>query len=296
MERPPNGGASFFRLTGMDYVCEWSHKDATKTRKGTVMGLVTRYKTQEEIPEEVREDFVEDTVSEKNKGTWVHKDIFALEKSLGMERNDHKAAKANIAQLTDQLNGANGELEALHQLGTLDELKELRAKADAALPPPKLEELRTQLAATTQQLREAQDWRKNNEARLKQLEEAEAKHAREKDQADARTTIAAAVKNIQGVNADALTDSLYFQYLAGVLKRSEIGEIVAADGTTVADFATRYAKEHGLVLQSVGGGQKPPQNLPRGSKAALQAAYDEAKKSGNTAEMLRIKTELGKIQ
>ena len=259
------------------------------------MGLVTRYKTQEEIPEDVREDFVEDTVSEKNKGTWVHKDIFALEKSLGMERNDHKTAKANIAQLTEQLSGAKGELEALHQLGTLDELKELREKADATASPRKLDELRTQLAATTKQLREAQDWRKTNEDRLKQLEEAEAKHAREKDQADARTTIAAAVKNIQGVNADALTDSLYYQYLAGVLKRSEIGEIIAADGTTVADFATRYAKEHGLVLSSVGGGSKPPQNVPRGSKTALQAAYEEAKKSGKTEEMLRIKSELLKL-
>ena len=260
------------------------------------MGLVTRYATQEEIPEEVREDFVEDTVSEKNKGTWVHKDIFALEKSLGMERNDHKAAKASLAQANEQLSGAKSELENFHQLGTLDELTELRKKADDALPPPKVEELRSQLTATTQQLRAAEKWRKDNEARLKALEEAEAKHAREKDQADARATIAAAVKGLQGVNGDALTDSLYYQYLAGVLKRSEIGEIVAADGTTVADFATRYAKEHGLVLQSVSGGQKPPQNLPRGTKAVLQAAYDEAKKSGNSAEMLRIKTELGKIQ
>lgn len=260
------------------------------------MGLVTRYQTQEEIPEEVREDFVEDTVSEKHKGTWVHKDIFALEKSLGMERNDHKAAKASIAQLNDQLSGAKSELDSLHQLGTLEELTELRKKADAALPPPKLDELRTQLAATTQQLREAQDWRKTNEPILKQLQEEAAKHAREKDQADARTTIAAAVKNMQGVNADALTDSLYYQYLAGVLKRSEIGEIVAGDGTPVADFAARYAKDHGLNLASVSGGAKPPQNLPRGSKSALQAAYEEAKKSGNTAEMLRLKTELGKLQ
>ena len=102
--------------------------------------------------------------------------------------------------------------------------------------------------------------------------------------------------NGQGVNADALTDSLYYQYLAGVLKRSEIGEIVAGDGTPVADFAARYAKDHGLNLASVSGGAKPPQNLPRGSKSALQAAYEEAKKSGNTAEMLRLKTELGKLQ
>ena len=260
------------------------------------MGLVTRYNTQEEIPEDVREDFVEDTVSEKNKGTWVHKDIFALEKSLGMERSDHKAAKANIAKLNEQLTGANSELESLHQLGTLEELTELRKKADAAAPPPKVDELRTQLAATTQQLREAQDWRKNNEARLKQLEEAEAQHAREKDQADARANIAAAVKGIQGVNADALTDSLYYQYLAGVLKRSEIGEIVSADGTPVSDFAMRYAKDHGLLLANFSGGTKPPQNVPRGSKATLQAAYDEARKNGNTAEMLRLKTELGKLQ
>ncbi len=259
------------------------------------MGLVTRYQTQEEIPEEVREDFVEDTVSEKHKGTWVQKDIFALEKSLAMERTDHKAAKANISQLNEQLTGARSELDSLHQLGTLEELTELRKKADAALPPPKLEELRTQLATTTQQLREAQDWRKNNEPLLKQLQEDAAKHAREKDQADARKTIAAAVKNIQGVNADALTDSLYYQYLAGELKRSEIGEIVAADGTPVADFATRYAKDHGLVLASVSGNAKPPQNLPRGSKAALQAAYDEAKKNGNMEEMLSIKTHLEQL-
>ena len=271
-------------------------QDATNNRKDTVMGLVTRYKTQEEIPEEVREDFVEDNVSEKYKGTWVHKDIFALEKSLGMERNDHKAAKASIAQLNEQLTGAKSELDSLHQLGTLEELTELRKKADAALPPPKLDELRTQLAATTQQLREAQEWRKTNEPLLKQLQEAEAKHAREKDQADARKTIAAAVKGIQGVNADALTDSLYYQYLAGELKRSEIGEIVAGDGTPVADFAARYAKDHGLILNSVGGGAKPPQNLPRGSKAALLAAYEDAKKTGNTAEMLRLKTEILKIQ
>lgn len=260
------------------------------------MGLVTRYKSQEEIPEEVREDFVEDTVSEKHKGTWVHKEIFALEKSLGMERNDHKAAKANIAQLNEQLTGAKSELDSLHQLGTLEELTELRKKHDEALPPPKVEELRTQLATTTQQLREAESWRKNNEPLLKQLQEAAAKHEREKDQADARKTIAAAVKGIQGVNADALTDSLYYQYLAGELKRSEIGEIVAGDGTPVADFAARYAKDHGLIRDSVSGGQKPPQQLTRGSKASLQAAYEEAKKTGNTAEMLRIKTELGKIQ
>ena len=261
------------------------------------MGLVTRYSTQEEIPEEVRADFVEDTISEKNKGTWVYKDIFALEKSLAMERTDHKATKANVTQLNEQLTGAKSELDSLHQLGTLEELTELRKKHDEALPPPKVEELRTQLAATTQQLREAQDWRKNNEARLKQLEEAEAKHAREKDQADARSSIAAAVKGIQGVNADALADSLYYQYLAGVLKRSEIGEIVSADGTTVADFAARYAKDHGLILPSVGGKANPPQNVPtRGSKAALQAEYDAAKKAGNAVEMLRIKTELGKLE
>ena len=260
------------------------------------MGLKTRYDKQEEIPEEVREDFVEDTISEKHKGTWVHRDIFALEKSLGMERNDHKAAKTSIAQLNEQLTGAKSELDSLHQLGTLEELTELRRKADEALPPPKLDELRTQLATTTQQLREAQDWRKTNEPLLKQLQEAEAKHAREKDQADARATIAAAVKNIQGVNADALSETLYYQYLAGVLKRSEIGEIVASDGSTVSDFASHYAKEHGLVLQSVGGGAKPPQSIARGSKAALQAEYEKARQSGDTGEMLRIKTELGKIQ
>ena len=260
------------------------------------MGLVTRYSTQEEIPEEVRADFVEDTISEKNKGTWVYKDIFALEKSLAMERTDHKATKANVTQLNEQLTGAKSELDSLHQLGTLEELTELRKKHDEALPPPKVEELRTQLAATTQQLREAQDWRKNNEPLLKQLQEDAAKHERERDQADARKTIAAAVKNIQGVNADALTDSLYYQYLAGELKRSEIGEIVSADGTPVADFAARYAKDHGLIRDSVSGGQKPPQTLPRGSKASLQAAYAEAKKAGNMEEMLRIQTQLEKIE
>jgi len=259
------------------------------------MGLVTRYATQEEIPEDVREDFVEDTVSEKHKGTWVHKDVFALEKSLGMERNDHKAAKANAAQLTEQLNAANGELEAVRQLGTLDELKELRAKADATATPPKIEELRSKLAATTQELREAQGWRTANEARLKALEEAEAKHAQEKDRANARDTISSTVKGLQGVNADALVENLYYQYLAGQLTRSEIGEIVASDGTPLADYAGRYAKEHGLILPSVGGGAKPPQNIPRGSKAALQAAYEEAKKNGDVEEMLKIKTQIANL-
>ena len=261
------------------------------------MGLVTRYNTQEEIPEEVREDFVEDTISEKHKGTWVQKDVFALEKSLIMERSDHKASKAKIAQMDEKLSAIQGELDSLHQLGSLEELQELRKKADAALPPPNLDEMRTKLADATKQLREAQEWRKKNEPLIQQLQEAEAKHAREKDQADARSSIAAAVKGIQGVNADALADSLYYQYLAGVLKRSEIGEIVSADGTTVADFAARYAKDHGLILPSVGGKANPPQNVPtRGSKAALQAEYDAAKKAGNAVEMLRIKTELGKLE
>lgn len=260
------------------------------------MGLVTRYNTQEEIPEEVREDFVEDTISEKNKGTWVHKDIFALEKSLGMERNDHKAAKQNIAQLNEQLTGARSELDSLHQIGTLEELQALRKKADEAAPPPKIEELRSQLTTTTQQLREAQNWRAANEARLKQLEEAEAKHAQETDRSNARETIASTVKAMQGVNADALTETLYYQYLAGKLVRSEIGEIVTPDGMTVADYASRYAKDHGLVLSSVSGGAKPPQGVPRGSKAALQAAYNDAKKSGNLDEMLRIKSEIGKLE
>ena len=93
-----------------------------------------------------------------------------------------------------------------------------------------------------------------------------------------------------------MTDSLYYQYLAGELKRSEIGEIVSADGTPVADFAARYAKDHGLIRDSVSGGQKPPQTLPRGSKASLQAAYAEAKKAGNMEEMLRIQTQLEKIE
>lgn len=259
------------------------------------MGLVMRYEKEDEIPEELREDFVEDTVSEKHKGTWVHKDIFALEKSLGMERNDHKNAKASITQLNAQLAEIRSELDSLHEIGTLEELKELRRKADET-NPPKIEALRSQLTATTQQLREAQSWRNTNEPRLKELELEAEKHALERDRAKAKSSIVAAVKEMQGVNASALSDNLYMQYLAGILVRSEAGEIVTADGNVpLADYAAKYARDFGLVLQSLGGGAKPPANIQRGSKAALQSAYEAAKKAGNTGEMLRIKTELGKF-
>lgn len=261
------------------------------------MGFATRYKTQEEIPEEIRADFVEDTISTEHKGTWVSKDVFTLEKSLAAERTAHKETKASISSLNEKLNGLQGELDAIHQLGSLDELKALRQKADEA-NPPKVEELQKALSEAREKQRAAENWKAQNETRLNELEEANKQHEIEADRAKARATINEVVKSIQGANADALSENLFYQYLAGNLKRNEIGEIVtAADGADLQGFAVKYAKEHGLIQANVPGGAKPPAGThPSGSKAALMAQYEEARKAKDTFKMLTIKTELEKLQ
>lgn len=261
------------------------------------MGFANRYNTQEEIPEDVRGDFVEDTISETHKGTWVSKDVFALEKSLAAERREHKEAKASITSLTEKLNGLQGEIDKIHELGSLEELAELRKKAEEA-NPPKVEELQKALSEAKKKLLASENWRSQNEARLNELEAAHKQHEIEKDRAKAKETINAVVKSLNGVNSDALSENLFYQYLAGNLKRNDIGEIVtAADGADLQDFAAKYAKEHGLILQNTPGGAKPPAGgATSGGKAALMAQYEEAKKAKDTFKMLQIKTELEKLQ
>ena len=261
------------------------------------MGFATRYKTQDEIPEDVREDFVEDTISEQYKGTWVSRDVFTLEKSLANERREHKETKGSIASLNEKLNNLQGMIDKFNQLGSIEELTELRKKADAA-NPPKVEELQKALSESREKLRAAESWRSQNEPLLTQLQAEKQKLEVESDRAKAKDTISKVVKAIQGVNQDALSEVLFYQYLAGNLKRNEIGEIVtAADGADLADFASKYAKEHGLIQANVSGGAKPPAGANQlGSKAALQAKYEEAKKRKDTFEMLRLQTELQKLQ
>lgn len=261
------------------------------------MGFATRYKTQDEIPEDVREDFVEDTISEANKGTWVAKDVFALEKSLANERREHKETKGSITSLNEKLNNLQGVIDKFNQIGSLEELTELRKKADAA-NPPKVEELQKALSESREKLRAAESWRSQNEPLLTQLQAEKQKLEVESDRAKAKDTISKVVKAIQGVNQDALSEVLFYQYLAGNLKRNEIGEIVtAADGADLADFAGKYAKDHGLILQNVSGGAKPPAGAtPGGNKAALLAKYEEAKKRNDSLAMLQIKTELAKLE
>lgn len=260
------------------------------------MGLAVRYNTVDEIPEDVRGDFVEDTVNEQFKGTWVSKDLFAVEKSLAAERREHKETKSKLGTLSEQMKTFQSELDQLHQLGTLEELTALRQKADQD-NPPKTEELQKALSETREKLREATKWRSDNEKRLAELEAEQTKYRLESDRASAKETITKTVKGIQGVNADALSEVLYFQYLAGNLKRNDIGEIVtAADGADLEDFAAKYAKEHGLILQNVSGKSNPPAGGQGGtSKAALQAKYEEARKRKDSLEMLRIKSELDKL-
>ena len=261
------------------------------------MGFATRYKTQEEIPEDVRGDFVEDTISEANKGTWVAKDVFALEKSLANERREHKETKTSITSLNEKLNNLQGMIDQFNQLGSLEELTELRKKAQAE-NPPKVEELQKLLSESREKLRAAESWRSQNEPRLTELEAAQKEYEAEKDRSNAKETISKVVKTIQGVNQDALSEVLFYQYLAGNLKRNGIGEIVtAADGADLEAFAGKYAKEHGLIQANVSGGAKPPAGANQlGSKAALQAKYEEAKKRKDTFEMLRLQTELQKLQ
>ena len=259
------------------------------------MGLAIRYNTADEIPEDVRGDFVEDTVNEQYKGTWVSKDLFAVEKSLYNERREHKETKAKISAINEQMTKLQGELEKVHELGTLEELMKLKEDA-AAANPPKIEELLNSNKEMRDKLREATKWRSENEPLLAQLQEEKQKFLIEADRASAKEIITKTVKGINGVNGDALSDTLYYQYLAGNLKRNDIGEIVtAADGAALEDFASKYAKEHGLILQNTGGGAKPPSGGGGSTKAALEAKLEEAKKRGDSFEMLRIKTELGKL-
>lgn len=259
------------------------------------MGLAIRYNTADEIPEDVRPDFVEDTVNEQFKGTWVSKDLFAVEKSLANERREHKETKAKISSINEQLTKLQGELEKVHELGTLEELTKLKEEASAA-NPPKIEELLNSNKEMREKLREATKWRSENEPLLAQLKEEKQKFLIEADRASAKEIITKTVKGINGVNGDALSDTLYYQYLAGNLKRNDIGEIITAvGGTALEDFASKYAKEHGLILQNTSGGSKPPSGGGGSTKAALQAKYEEAKKRGDSFEMLRIKTELGKL-
>ncbi|MDD6338313.1 MAG: hypothetical protein PUC15_08040 [Lentisphaeria bacterium] len=260
------------------------------------MGLAARYQTADEIPEDVRQDYVEDTVSEQHKGTWVLKDLFAVEKSLANERREHKETKAKITNLNDQVSKIQGELDKFHEAGTLEELLELRKKANEQ-NPPNVEELLKTNKELSDKLRVATKWRTDNEPRLTQLEAEQKEYKLKDDRASAKDAIGKAVKGLQGVNGDALSDVLYYQYLAGTLKRNEIGDIVtAADGTALEDFASRYAKEHGLILQNVSGKSNPPAGGGGSSKAALQKQYEEAENRGDTLEMLRLKDEISKLK
>ena len=260
------------------------------------MALTTRYNSQDEIPEDVRQDFVEDTVNEQFKGTWVSKDVFNLEKALAAERREHKDTKEKLGTLTGQLQSVQSEIDKIHELGSLEELIALRKKADEANPPD-IEQLKKTNAEMRAQLKEATKWRSENEPRLAELEAENAKNRQEADRASARETIAKTVKEIQGVNADALTEVLYFQYLAGTLKRNDIGDIVtAADGADLEEYAAKYAKDHGLLLQNVSGKSTPPTGAPSGSTlASLKKQYEDAKQKKDTTAMLRIKNEIDKL-
>ena len=261
------------------------------------MGFANRYNSQDEIPEDVRENFVEDTINEQYKGTWVSKDVFALEKSLANERREHKATKASLTSLNEKINGLQGQVDQFTQIGSLEELMALRKKADSD-NPPKTEELQKALSEARDKLRAAESWRSTNEPLLTQLQAEKQKYEIEADRAKAKDTISTVVKGIQGANAEALADNLYLQYLAGYLKRNDIGEIVRAeDGAALEDFASKYAKDHGLILPSVPGGAKPPAGAPpNSSKAALLAKYEEAKKRKDALKMMKIQTELNNLQ
>ena len=260
------------------------------------MGFANRYNSQDEIPEDVRENFVEDTINEQFKGTWVSKDVFALEKSLANERREHKATKASLTSLNEKINGLQGQVDQFTQIGSLEELLELRKKADAK-NPLNTEELQKALSETRDKLRAAESWRSTNEPLLTQLQAEKQKYEIEADRAKAKDTISTVVKGIQGANADALVDTLYYQYLAGNLKRNDIGEIVRAeDGAALEDFASKYAKDHGLIQSNVPGGAKPPAGgTQTGNKAALLAKYEEARKRNDSLAMLQIKTEILKL-
>ena len=260
------------------------------------MGFANRYNSQDEIPEDVRGDFVEDTINEQYKGTWVSKDVFTLEKSLANERKEHKATKANLTSLNEKITALQGQVDQFTQLGSLEELAALRKKLDTE-NPPKTEELQKALSDAREKLRAAESWRSTNEPLLAELQAEKQKYEVAEDRAKAKETISAVVKGIQGANAEALLDNLYYQYLAGNLKRNAIGEIVRAeDGAALEDFASKYAKEHGLIQANVPGGAKPPAGAnPNGSKAALMAKYEEARKRKDALEMMKIKTELNKL-
>lgn len=260
------------------------------------MGFANRYNSQDEIPEDVRENFVEDTINEQYKGTWVSKDVFTLEKSLANERKEHKATKASLTSLNEKITALQGQVEQFTQIGSLEELAALRKKVDAE-NPPKTEELQKALSEAREKLRAAESWKSQNEPLLAQLQAENQQHKIEEDRAKARETISKVVKGIQGANAEALVDTLYYQYLAGNLKRNEIGEIVRAeDGAALEDFASKYAKDHGLIQSNVPGGAKPPAGgTQTGNKAALIAKYEEARKRNDSLAMLQIKTEILKL-
>lgn len=260
------------------------------------MALTTRYNSQDEIPEDVRQDFVEDTVNEQFKGTWVPKDLFNLEKALYAERREHKDTKDKLGTLTGQLQAVQDEIDKIHELGSLEELIALREKADKANPPD-IEQLKKDNAEMRGKLKEATKWRSENEPRLAALEAEQTKYRQEADRASAKASIAETVKGIQGVNADALSEVLYCQYLAGMLKRNDGGDIVkAADGADLEEYAAKYAKDHGLLLQSVSGKSTPPTGAPGGSTlASLKKQYEEAKQKRDSLAMLRIKNEIDKL-
>ncbi len=255
------------------------------------MGLRFKYATKEEVPEHLREFYVE------LGGAWVlsledAEDIPKLKGALDKEKNDHKAAAQKAAAEATAKAELAEKLKLYEELGDLESLQKLQDEWKKSQPAPKIEELQSQLQKVTAQLRGEQDWRKENEPRLNEYEGELNRLKLEDDRSKAKATIQETVGKINGVNKDALTDTLYYRYLAGDLKRSDAGEIVSGDGLPLGDFAQNYARERGFLLASVPGGARPPGGPGGDPSASLKAKYEEAKKSGDLDAMLELGAQL----